>query len=333
MLRKITREAKSILMSQKTCERYAGLPADAPVPSTSGMPRGIFDFWEWWAGSAVLTTRMSRSSYKKGQVKCGPPISWEFGWDLRNATHRKQLKDLHRNHTPQLMWFATTCGPWSNSNTNMDPVELAKIRAVEMVTIELLMLMNIVLIIIITRFLPLYLPFCNFFYFTFFGEFCYLRFFAFDWWMLHVYLTFRYTEHHTWHAAANAASQFNCMHAPMGEFGCTTTFSPLFSQINDEHTHTLYTWSQEFWVSWALWVSLTKSKPNKALAVGADSFVNTVGFWRGWTSNRKNAVILYSLILTNCVQCTAWKNNFCFRYFLIEYRLQAEQNCCEGSEI
>ena len=122
--------AKEVMITNKTKKKYEGLAADAPVP-TPKMSAAPWHFWEWWAGSAHLTAQMSKMRIDGKILNCGPPISWEFGWDIRNNDHRHRMDQLYYEFCPKILWFAITCGPWSNSNTNMDPVELAKIRKVE----------------------------------------------------------------------------------------------------------------------------------------------------------------------------------------------------------
>ena len=83
-----------------------------------------------------MTIRMSKMSVGNKQIKTGPPVSWEFGWDIRNSKHRRELLLLYENYTPSILWFATTCGPWSNSNTTMALDDLLQVREQEMGGIE-----------------------------------------------------------------------------------------------------------------------------------------------------------------------------------------------------
>ena len=96
-------------------KKYQPLPPDTPVPKVHIAP-GKWMFWELWAGTGHLTKAVSRLG-----LTCGPPITKELGWDLSLASHQQALMKMYLEHEPEIVFGAPVCGPWSQSNTNMDP--------------------------------------------------------------------------------------------------------------------------------------------------------------------------------------------------------------------
>ena len=60
-----------------------------------------WSFWEWLAGSAVLTGNM-----KHNDVVCGPPVDYNTGWNLYRKDHQQALLALLSQHEPQVLWIA-----------------------------------------------------------------------------------------------------------------------------------------------------------------------------------------------------------------------------------
>jgi hypothetical protein len=136
-----TKQVKSLLhhtqqqlMSTYIRNKYAGLPAHTPPPDISQWLHGPrWTLWEFWAGSGRLSRTMGKYKLADGtQATAGPPVSWEFGWDLRNPTHTDALKVLYRNRQPFVVFAAPSCGPWSSSSTNLDAETKNAIREVEL---------------------------------------------------------------------------------------------------------------------------------------------------------------------------------------------------------
>ena len=109
------REARTkILMRNKTyAKKYCSLPRDTTIPEDHG-PAGQWHLWEWWAGSARVTSTGER----KGLV-CGFPVSHCYGWDLGLPHHQAALLKLQAKHKVIILYGAPLCSPWSQSNTTM----------------------------------------------------------------------------------------------------------------------------------------------------------------------------------------------------------------------
>ena len=114
---KLTDKQIRLMEHSKTYrEKYKPLPPDTPVPDTSSLPKGQWDFWEWWGGTGKLTAMC-----RKEELKCGPVVTHATGWCLSIPTHRQRLLELLSIHQPKLLFGAPVCGPWSQSSTTMDP--------------------------------------------------------------------------------------------------------------------------------------------------------------------------------------------------------------------
>ena len=129
-IRKATKPLGILANNSTYRSKYRGLPIGTPVPPIN-KPQGQWDVWEWWSGTGGITA----SCIKEG-MSCGPPISHETGWCLKLATHRTALKAALLKHKPLVLYGAPTCGPWSQSSTNMDPLVKQAIRDEELVVIE-----------------------------------------------------------------------------------------------------------------------------------------------------------------------------------------------------
>ena len=116
-LRKSTKQLQTILNNNKTYQtKYRGLPAGTAVPpiDLKFTKHAAWDFWEWWAGEAVL----SHTGEKLG-VRVGPPITWTTGWCLKLNAHQQALKHLLSVYKPWLLFGAPTCSPWSTACTTL----------------------------------------------------------------------------------------------------------------------------------------------------------------------------------------------------------------------
>jgi len=133
-IKAILQHTQSTLMSTYIRNKYRGLPSTAPVPPHEEWLHGPrLTFWEWWSGSSRLSTVMAKLTLANGErVTCGPPLSWETGWDLRNDSHRAAIKRIYQRRRPMLVFASPTCGPWSSSNTNLDLTTKHDIRQVEL---------------------------------------------------------------------------------------------------------------------------------------------------------------------------------------------------------
>ncbi len=134
-LQTIKRKIIDITMTNRTKRKYEGLPPTAPVPEVDSIfdLKRRWDLWEWWAGKGGITVRMSRRNHT-----VGPPITWDTGWDIRNDRHRQDLRRLQYAHKPRILVAEPTCGPWSNSNTNMSREDLELIRNQELKSLTFL---------------------------------------------------------------------------------------------------------------------------------------------------------------------------------------------------
>ena len=130
-LRKSAKTIQQILSNNKTYnKKYKGLPLGTSIPpiDTRYTSLKTWDFWEWWAGDAVLTRTASREG-----MTTGPPISWNTGWCLKLQTHRDALKHLLTVYTPTVLFGAPTCAPWSNASTTFDHEVKEIVREEELV--------------------------------------------------------------------------------------------------------------------------------------------------------------------------------------------------------
>jgi hypothetical protein len=130
----------SIFLSSYAKKKYFSFPPTTPPPSWEQYLIGPqWTFWEWWSGKGTLTKAMSRQVLANGQrAIVGPPISHETGWDLNLPTHQSALKQLQLARKPKILFFAPTCGPWSQSNTTMASEDIHEIRTRDMCGIAFL---------------------------------------------------------------------------------------------------------------------------------------------------------------------------------------------------
>ena len=59
-----------------------------------------WQFWEWFAGSGVLTSTLSYHS-----VATGIPIDYNTGWNIQRRDHQKTLLHLVHKHNPEILWL------------------------------------------------------------------------------------------------------------------------------------------------------------------------------------------------------------------------------------
>ena len=126
---KATRQEYRILANKVSTSKYRGLPLDTPVPEYKRLLGQQWHVWCWWAGHGGVSGACEDLSLDgQGKMRAGPPISYEYGWDIHLPHHRAALLELYNSCRPQHMTFAPTCAPWSNSSNTMDPELKEQVR-------------------------------------------------------------------------------------------------------------------------------------------------------------------------------------------------------------
>ena len=133
ILRAIRAEYKGTDAMTRAQKRYSGLPADTPPPDIDIWlnESGEWDFWEWWAGEAVVT----KEALKAG-LRCGPPITYSTGWDINLPSHQAALWRLTKAKKPKIIMGEPDCGIWSQSNTTTPPDVKNAIRLKQLVGLK-----------------------------------------------------------------------------------------------------------------------------------------------------------------------------------------------------
>ena len=82
-----------------------------PTGTWPALPRGldvpIWDFLELFAGRASLTTACDRH-----ELLCGPPITWENGYDLENDDHWKTIEHYLSTKHVRILWRSPEFQYW-----------------------------------------------------------------------------------------------------------------------------------------------------------------------------------------------------------------------------
>ena len=105
---------ESDLFMKRQAERETLRPTGPAPELLAELDHDTWDFWEFFAGKAYLTTAVERH-----EMTCGPPITWENGWDLSNDEHWSKIKHWLLNKRVRVLWASPDVISWTIEGEKM----------------------------------------------------------------------------------------------------------------------------------------------------------------------------------------------------------------------